>query len=277
MACPFYGRHRETHADADFGDTVGHMAENNITFSVGGEPVSTQISGKKGKWWRNDDLDISINNRHFIAGKASGAGFNCLIDTLIQCCHLQGHVVAPTVRSYIDAKYPSFQGAFLELETHWADVLNLIHANITDPRVAHTTGEGQVCDRYKTVCVDVELMGNGDVVGTGSNTLYMARVGGNHFVPLIPKQNSGSTVEETGVQPSPSHDDVGSVGESGAQSSDQKWTSKVQHTNRHAKLATSNSESYTGASERVSEMDDHHTEACTGASERVSVCDKFTT
>ena len=38
---------------------------------------------------------------------------------------------------------------------------------------------------YTVICVDLGHIGNGDVVGTGPMEIRIARVHGNHFVPLI--------------------------------------------------------------------------------------------
>ena len=40
-------------------------------------------------------------------------------------------------------------------------------------------------DIHKVVCVDMIYMGEGDVVGSGSKRLVIARQNQNHFVPLI--------------------------------------------------------------------------------------------
>ena len=59
--------------------------------------------------------------------------------------------------------------SYLELEHHWEDVVRHLGS---DPA------------SFRVVCVDLRYAGNGDVVGQGPHTLYIAREGGNHFVPL---------------------------------------------------------------------------------------------
>ena len=41
-------------------------------------------------------------------------------------------------------------------------------------------------DTVRIVCVDIQFLGNGDVLGDGGLTLYIARENVIHMVPLIP-------------------------------------------------------------------------------------------
>ena len=108
-------------------------------------------------------------------GKASGSECNCLIDTLRQQMNLECDIKA--VRDYVQERHPSIvPGDFLELQHHWRDVV---------AGLAHVVGSDIVPSSYKIICVDAMFIGNGDVEGNGSTTLYIARQNANHFVPFL--------------------------------------------------------------------------------------------
>ena len=120
--CPFVGRSRVNHRDADLGDTVPHMRETRITCIADGVDMVGQL---RQHWWAlHRDVRFTVNGvHHFSMGKASGDQCNCLIDTLRQQLHLECDIRA--VRAYVQARHPNLVlGDFLELQHHWRDVVS---------------------------------------------------------------------------------------------------------------------------------------------------------
>ena len=182
-ACEFFGRSRELHPDAEWGDTVPHFRETRITCTADG----LEIEGRHSlDWWKQyRDVCFSVDNvNHFDMGKASGDECNCLIDTLRQQMKLDCDIRA--VRNYVQARHPTMAATeFLELQRHWVDVIS---------GLAHVLGRKFVPSAYKIICVDAMFIGNGDVEGNGSRTLYIARQNADHFVPLLRRTaNNGAT------------------------------------------------------------------------------------
>ena len=173
-ACPYFGRCREDHQDAELGDSIPHMRETHITCTADG----FAIEGRHGiDWWKQyKDVCFSINEvNHFSMGKASGEECNCLIDTLRQQMNLKCDVRA--VRNYLQTQHSNLAATeFLELQKHWMDII---------AGLAHVLGKKIDASAYRIICVDAMFVGNGDVEGNGSHTLYIARQNADHFVPLL--------------------------------------------------------------------------------------------
>ena len=72
--CPFYRNEREAHNDAQFGDTVRHMNQVDISISLDGAIL--QRSQQNIGWFYNHKIEISVNNVDFVLGTASGEGCN---------------------------------------------------------------------------------------------------------------------------------------------------------------------------------------------------------
>ena len=158
--CPFFPLPPEDHVDALPGDSVPHMFQ-----------ISFQRSG---------DI-LTLDDQAYVIGFASGAQNNCLIDTLRQ----KLEIIADTkyVRRRLQERFPSGEAQvtndnFLELQAHWRSVLEFL---------GEATGRPIDPDLYRIICLDLVIGHSGDVVGTGHTTLHIARVGLNHFVPLIPR------------------------------------------------------------------------------------------
>ena len=153
------------HRDADWGDSVPHL---------------TQTA-----WHREGEL-VVIEGRLYEQGHASGHENNCLIDTLRQSLGIEAD--ASWVREQLECRFHRDAvigeavvrcGAFLELQHHWRDTIELLFE-------ADQSGKVKCCrESFKITCVDLRYMGHGDVVGYGPHHLYIARVGANHFIPLI--------------------------------------------------------------------------------------------
>ena len=182
-ACPFYNRNRPDHADASLGDNVHHMNETLVQIFLGGAEL---LKGAQMQchWRKGRDIVVKVDGVCFNTGSASGANMNCLIDTLRQVvvggveCNVQ------TVRDRIESDFPEVRpGDFLELQSHW-------RAAITWLGRYNKIGAVFSADDFKVVCVDLLYVGNGDVIGCGTQTLYLARESQNHFVPLFQIQEA---------------------------------------------------------------------------------------
>ena len=87
-------------------------------------------------------------------------------------------------------------GDFLELEHHWADVIDLVFLFNESGRMPLLPSGRMWAQSHTIIAVDMHLLGNGDVVGDGPEIFYIGRINGNHFVPLRPISTgsaSGST------------------------------------------------------------------------------------
>ena len=47
-------------------------------------------------------------------------------------------------------------------------------------------------DDFKLICVDLLYVGHGDVKGSGQTVVHLARVGANHFIPLVSARKDGA-------------------------------------------------------------------------------------
>jgi hypothetical protein len=182
-ACPFYNRNRPNHVDASLGDNVPHMNETPVQIFLGGAEL-LKGAQMQSHWRKGRDIVVKVDGVCFNTGSASGANMNCLIDTLRQVvvggveCNVQ------TVRDRIERDFPEVRpGDFLELQSHW-------RAAITWLGRYNKIGAVFNADDFKVVCVDLLYVGNGDVIGCGTQTLYLARESQNHFVPLFQIQEA---------------------------------------------------------------------------------------
>ena len=91
------------------------------------------------------------------------------------------------VREELETKFANtnqaiIPGDYLALEAHWADIIDLVFTY--DCSGAAVPGRSRPSTSYKIIAVDCCLLGNGDVVGSGSEILVIGRVNQNNFVPL---------------------------------------------------------------------------------------------
>jgi len=124
---------------------------------------------------------VVINGTAFQRGRASGAGCNCLIDTLRQ--HLGIPADLPDVRRRLRMLFqvePTIVTAsnFLDFRAHAPAIIRII-AN-----AVRRGADPMDTSIFRLVCVDLDRLEHGDCVGTGDVTLYIAREDGNHFIPL---------------------------------------------------------------------------------------------
>ena len=132
--CPFYGRCREAHADAQLGDNVPHMRQMAIEF--------------------NEDGTVTVEGKRCLPGAASSVSCNCLIDTLRQVLHLQCDLAR--VRRHLMTLFPDGPGVvtssnFLELELHWAQVVDAL---------ANNTGHSYSSRDFRVVCAGLSVRPN---------------------------------------------------------------------------------------------------------------------
>ena len=123
-----------------------------------------------------------VNDVWFKLGRASGAGCNCLIDTIRQQLDITAD--ASVVRRGLRELFPSGPNAvgpatYLDLRAHWEAIVRLLGA-AARPRPLPLDPQ-----TMRFVCADIVYLGHGDVVGTGAAVFHLARTGANHFVPPI--------------------------------------------------------------------------------------------
>ena len=124
---------------------------------------------------------VEVDGRKFRLGAASSDANNCLLDSLRQA--VSADVDLDLLRDILRDTFQEGpmcveEANYLTLDYHGLAALDAIlqHGCHLDPGASKG---------YTIVCVDMVCMGNGDVLGEGSTELYIARVGGNHFVPLF--------------------------------------------------------------------------------------------
>ena len=115
-------------------------------------------------------------------GTASGHDCNCLIYTLKQLISPNSNVddVRKALRVRFRREGPNDQVTardFLDFGSHWRVIVQLFRKG---------------ADNYNITCIDLELKQVGEVVGNlhdmdGIHHLSVARVNGNHFIPLHKK------------------------------------------------------------------------------------------
>ena len=193
LLCPFYGEERVDHPDAALGDTVDHISQTQFVLSMDGVQLPSGPRRAPG-WYEGHRLVISVDNMRFELGAASGDGCNCLIDTLRQLLNALGGVLIPQscvaeVRGLLEDKHrhgatPIISRDYLDLALYWEDVVNLLwEQDRLKERLARRA------DLFEIICVDLMWVGNGDRLPHQADRsrrqgLYVARVNGNHFVPL---------------------------------------------------------------------------------------------
>ena len=145
---------REARPDAALGDTAPHMFQMEV---------------------RRDGGCFLVDGRRYKRGFASGRA-NFRIDSLRQMLGLVTNVdwVQSQLQLEISEPGPSQVTAanFLTLDLRWAKVVDLLLGN--SERAVRR-------DAVRIVCVDTEFLGNGDVLGTGELSLFIARENGNRF------------------------------------------------------------------------------------------------
>ena len=104
----FFRRHRAAHVDATLGNNVPHLrGELNIRVLEDEVPVETNATPMPADWWRLKNVVIEIDGDAYRMGRASGLGYNCLIDTLRQSLHVSCNV--DFIRHQLQRKHPALR------------------------------------------------------------------------------------------------------------------------------------------------------------------------
>ena len=175
------------------GGALPHVSQTDVTMFLDGVQVR---DGRMPEpyWYAGHTLKICVDGIVFQLGTAKGDDHNCLIDTLRQMLNerhgaliVQGSVA--DVRARLEDRHrggatPIASLDFLDLADHWEDIVDLLEG-ADEGRSVRPLGSA----RYEVMCVDLMYVGSGDRLPRrrdrgGRKTLYIARVNGNHFVPL---------------------------------------------------------------------------------------------
>ena len=183
--CPYFRHARLDHPDAAMGDSVPHMSERDIAVFCNSARVS-QPRMSPG-WWRGKDIEIVVDQERFFMGTASGEGCNCLIDSLRQVLPTAVCNV-PFIRTEIEKLHQNrasaiIPGDYLDLALYWRDIIDLVGLHNLVRVIENMSVH------YRVICVDMCWIGHGDVepsdqAGGRRMHVYLARLDGNHFVPL---------------------------------------------------------------------------------------------
>ena len=193
--CPFFRQERDGHADAQLGDNVPHVKQVQITISV--NEIVMQQSQREVGWWENQRIEIAVGGSNFVLGRASGEGCNCLIYSFQKILPTSMFDV-PFVRAELERRHAGrptaiIQRDYLDLAIYWADIIDIIGLHNLQGVIPNFSSRFRIC------CVDMCWIGNGEVLPRGvpqgdRQTLYIARVNQNHFVPLLRSRKHGGEI-----------------------------------------------------------------------------------
>ena len=197
--CPYHRRPRLAHADASFGDFVPHMSQTNITVFLDSVQQNTGPR-REPYWYAGRVLEFDVDDQRFELGTASGAGCNCLIDTLRKLLEAMLPTRFPKksvdeVRRLLEHRHRGratriTPGEYLDLALYWEDIVDLFGMIHQEPQLRRAL--------FEIVCVDVTWIGHGERLPAGASregkrTLFVARVNQNHFVPMHALSTASST------------------------------------------------------------------------------------
>ena len=169
------------------------MSQTDVTMFLDGAQVR-EGPRPEPYWYAGHALKICVDGIVFQLGTAKGDGHNCLVDTLRQMLNerhgaliVEGRVA--DVRARLEDRRrggatPIASLDFLDLAYYWEDIVDLLE-RADEGRSVRPLGSAH----YEVMCVDLMYVGSGDRLPRrrdrgGRKTLYIARVNGNHFVPL---------------------------------------------------------------------------------------------
>ena len=149
-----------------------HISETRIRISSNG--VEKTEAHREPFWYQREVLDIEVDGHAYHLGSASGAGCNCLIDTLRQklpsiICNVAN------VRQELENRHRGkatqiAPGSYLPLD-FWADIVDLLkHHNVVTQAPRESWAH-----RFRVVCVDLTWIGHGEVF-----PVVQARVTAHH-------------------------------------------------------------------------------------------------
>lgn len=155
---------------------------------------------------------VEVEGEEYTLGSASGAGNNCLIDTIRQCMGIDANIAL--VRQDLQQEFgvscgptcdrfgkSCAQGCsrvwptnFLCLDLHWRAIIRLLGKHCSSGTDLSEDSRCSVTllgldSHFSVRCIDMQRPGHGDVWGDTSakKVLTLARVNGNHFVPCLPR------------------------------------------------------------------------------------------
>ena len=185
--CPFFGRNRDPHRDAEQG-------------TGGSAPHMDQINAERVDGGFLLDGTLYREGRGVVGAPHTPEQNNCLIDSLRQCLSeaLGSHFYCNRnlVRADLQVLYPpgcSYEvtfSSFLDVTAHGVVILRSLFANTTSHR--HVAFDAPA---YCIIALSRDLVANGVVVGNKSapHRLVVLNTGGNtHFNPLLKMASSSS-------------------------------------------------------------------------------------
>ena len=134
---------------------------------------------------------VEWNAGNFVKGSASGAGCNCLIQTLLACLNDNGircDADVPWIRQELQKQFPTGENKvthanFLDLRNHWDKIIDLI--GVSARRKRHDRLVEIYAGHFRVTCVLEDARRVVEEVGEGDIDLFMLNEGNYHFVPLL--------------------------------------------------------------------------------------------
>ena len=128
---------------------------------------------------------------NFIKGSASGAGCNCLIQTLLACLNDNGILCVadvPWIRKELRKQFPTGENMvtnanFLDLRNHWRSIIDLLGVSARNHGCDRENQIHAMNFRVTSVLEDSQRVV--EVDGDGPIHLFMLNEGNYHFVPLL--------------------------------------------------------------------------------------------
>ena len=134
---------------------------------------------------------VEWNAGNFVKGSASGAGCNCLIQTLLACLNDNGILCVadvPWIRQELRKQFLTGENMvthanFLDLRNHWRSIIDLLGVSA---RRHGCDRENQIHARnFRVTSVLEDVQRVVEVDGDGPIHLFMLNEGNYHFVPLL--------------------------------------------------------------------------------------------
>ena len=171
-----------------------HIGQTDFILTADGVRQHGNGVRRKPGWYDGKKLEVSVDNMRFELGYATGDGCNCLIDTLRKLLNDLPSVIIPQgclpeVRRLLEDKHrhgptPIRSRDYLDLAHYWEDIVNLLWERDTVHLQLNRTAE-----YFEIICIDLLDLDHGerlphDADRSRRRGLYVARLNGNHFVPL---------------------------------------------------------------------------------------------
>ena len=134
---------------------------------------------------------VEFSGRQFVKGSASGAGCNCLIQTLLACLNddnVRCVANVPWIRQELRRLFPVGENIvternYLDLRNHWRSIIDLIGVSA---RHQGCDEQNQIHARnFRVTGVLEEAARVVEADGDGPIHLFTLNEGNYHFVPLL--------------------------------------------------------------------------------------------